>query len=212
MIKNFQKTEFIPLKIVRPRSFRRAQTRARFLTGFTLAETLVSVAIFSIVAGAVYAGYSLNHKAYNTREADAEIVQNGRVILERLSREMRQAREIVGGLPDEEQTATSTIIFEDGHVESTYHYIHYFLDQNNLKREVLGYYFSGDIGKNLLPWNAIPPIGQTLEVEILEEEAIIGEYVSEIKFWGSGLIQISLDLKKQTQDINFRTKIYGRNF
>ncbi len=181
-------------------------------TGFTLAETLIAIAVFGIVTGAVYMGYSLSHKAYIFGEADAEIVQNGRVVLERLSRELRQTRAIVAGLPEEEASATTTILFEDGHIDQAYHYIHYFLDQNDLKREVLGYYFSGDIDRNLIPWNATPPIGQILETEILESPASIGEYVSDIKFWGSRIINVSIDLGKQTQYVNLRTKIYGRNF
>lgn len=180
--------------------------------GFTLAETLIAIAVFLIVAGAVYAGFSLNHKAYKFGEANAELVQNGRVILERISRELRQAREIAGSFPEEEALATSTILFEDGHTEQPYHYINYSADQSNLKRKAVGYYFSGDIDQNLVPWNAVPPAGQTLETKVLEEEATVGEYVVGIKFWGSKLVQVSLDLAKQTKNINFRTSIYGRNF
>lgn len=211
MTENFKKG-FTPFRNFKDKIIPEKNRDVKFLTGFTLAETLIVIAVFGIVTAAVYEGYSLSHRAYKAGETDAEIIQNGRVILERLSREARQAREIVGGLPEEEAMATTTLLFEDGHIAESYHYIHYFLDQNSLNREVLGYYFSGDLDKNLMPWNAAPPVGQTLETEILEAPVVIGEYISEIKFWGSELIDISVDLEKQTKNINFRTKVHGRNF
>jgi prepilin-type N-terminal cleavage/methylation domain-containing protein len=178
---------------------------------FTLPELLVTMAILVIVMGAVYLAYSLNQKAYREGEDTAEITQNGRVIVERFNREIRQAKEIVGSFPESEEEATSTITFEDGHIADPYHYIHYFKTDDTVKREVLGYYFSGDSEETLVPWNAVPPDGQTLETKTLEATKIIGEWVSGLGLWGSEIINIALTLEKSDKTLYLETKIFGRN-
>jgi len=178
---------------------------------FTLVETLVVIVILGLVLGTVYTVYNLSQKAYQEGEKAAELLQNGRVVLERITREIRQAREMVSELSEEEEGATSTIVFEDGHIGDSYHYIHYFQDDNLVKREVIGYYFSGDTEKTLVPWDALPPEGQSLEVQTLEETRIIGEYLADFKIWGSKIISTALILEKQDKTLELRTKIFARN-
>jgi len=182
--------------------------------GFTLTELLVSIVILSIVTGAVYLGYSLNQKAYKESERTAEITQNGRVILERITRELHQAREIATELSEEEPedpiSPVEGIIFEDGHIEDPYNYIHYFKDDEKIKREVIAYYFSENLGV-YVPWDSEPPLGQTLETEIIETSKTVGEYLTVLKFWGTKVINIFLTLEKNTKKIDFRTKVFSRN-
>lgn len=183
-------------------------------SGFTLTELLLSIAILSIITCALYLGYSLSQKAYSESERAAEITQNGRVILERITRELHQAREIVTELLDEEPedlvSPENGIIFEDGHVENPYNYIHYFKEAEKIKREVISYYFSENPGV-YVPWDSEPPFGQTLEVETLEDAKIIGEYLTTLKFWGTNVINIYLTLEKNNKKIDLRTKVFGRN-
>jgi len=179
---------------------------------FTLTELLITITILIIITGAVYLSYNLSQKAYRESEKAAEISQNGRVIIERITREIRQTKEIAGDFPEERESALSEITFEDGHISEPYHYIHYFKTNNTIKREVIGYYFSEDSEKNLQPWNAIPPSGQTLETKILEEAKIIGEWVDNLELWGSKEVNIALTLKKQDKILNLETKVFGRNF
>ena len=180
--------------------------------GFTLIETLITITILVLVLGAIYGVYVLSQKTYQEGERLSEITQNSRVILERLTREIRQAREIVTELPEEELGATSTIMFEDGHILEPYHYIRYFNDDNLIKREVIGFYFSGDVGETLVPWDAEPPSGQILTTQTLEEAQIIGEYVVNLKFFGSELVQITLALKKKNTFLQLSSEVFGRNF
>ena len=180
--------------------------------GFTLIEVSVTMAILSLVLGSIYGVYNLSQKAYTTEENMIEITQNGRVVFERLSREIRQATEIVTELQDEEASATSTIVFEDGHITEPYRYIHYFQDSSLVKREVVGFYFSGDPEETLVPWDAVPPSGQTLLVKNIQEVQIIGEYVTQLKFWGSRVIGIVLDLNKKENNLRLETNVFGRNF
>jgi len=181
--------------------------------GFTLTEMTVVIAIFSLIIATVYLIFALNQRVYLTGEEMAEITQNGRVILERMTREIRQAKEIVTELSDDESEASSIIEFEDGHITTRYHYIRYYRDDNNnILREVVTYCFSDD-GKTCDPselycsWDTDALLAEI----ILEEPRIIGEYVTNLEFWGSGVINIALTLKKRDKSIELETKIFGRN-
>lgn len=188
--------------------------KKRHSNGFTLTELLITIAVFLLIIGAVYSGFLLSHKAYKESELAAELTQNGRVVLERITREIRQAKEIATELSEEEPVEAVSpldgIIFEDGHGDTTYYYIHYYKEDSSLKREVLGYYFSGNPG-TYVPWDAVPPESQTLETETLETSKTVGEYITGIKFWGTRVINISLVLGKKQKTIDFNTKIFGRN-
>lgn len=87
---------------------------------FTLSELLVTITILSLVIGVVYSAYFLSQRAYREGEVAAEITQNGRVILERMVREIRQAKAIAIELSEERAGAISEIIFQDGHLASTF--------------------------------------------------------------------------------------------
>lgn len=184
--------------------------------GFTFTEILIVITIFLLIIGAVYSAYVLSHQAYKEGEARIEVLQNGRVVIERITREIRQTREIVGALPaalDSEipAGASNEIELEDGHISEFYHYIHYFKENNLVKREVRGYYFSGDPEEALVPWNSIPPEGQTLKTKVLEEAKIIGECVADLKFWGLKTLYVYLKLEKGGKSLELREKVFGRN-
>lgn len=180
--------------------------------GFSLVELLITISILVIVTSAIYSGYLLSQKAYRESEASAETTQNGRVIIERISREIRQAREIITDLPATSTEATSTIGFEDGHGTTTYRYIFYYQENNEAQRKVIGYYFSADPEQTLVPWDAVPPLGQTLEIKTLEEPVAVGEWVNNLGFWNSeGLVGLILQLEKNEKIIDLETKVFSRN-
>ena len=182
--------------------------------GFSLGELLVVLAIFIIVVVAIFTFHLMIQRGYRQGESAAEITQNGRVILERITREIRQAREIVTELPDAPDsevppTAVSAIEFEDGHRSEFYYYIHYFKEDNEIKKEVKRYYFSSN-PSDFLPWNATSS-EEDLSSVIIEGPDVIGEYVSNLSFWGSSIINVFLRLEKDGKEVNFKTKIFGRN-
>lgn len=259
-------------------------------SGFSLVEMIVSITIIILIVGAIYSLYVFHQYIYQKGEEAEEILQNGRVIIERLSRELRQTREIVTQLPDvrdnPEFPPPDYILFQDGHlpliveeetaqagtqntislfggaspindyykgmfikiisgpgegeikkiieynattkvatikgswstipqnnsvyrIDTNYYYIRYFKDNNNLKRQVIVYYFSGS-PNFYVPWNAEPPEGETLENQVLEDD-IIGEYVTSLEFWGRPLINIVLTETKGERSLNLYTKVIGRN-
>ena len=260
-----------------------------------MTEVIIVIAVFILIIVVVYSVYALSQNAYSKGERLAEVVQNARVILERASREIRQAREIVTELPDEKIDASSEIQFEDGHtalvfeegdiqagtestvtfsslssdvddyykdmfvkitagaglgqirkitsydgltktaelsedwdtipnatsdfkIDSFFNYIHYYLDEENkyVLREVFAYCISDDeincvSSEGYVSWDMIPPEGQSLLKITLEEALIVGEYVTDLDFWGSGVIGIFLTLEKHEGNAELETKIYGRN-
>lgn len=195
-------------------------------SGFTLTEILIVLTIFLLIVVVLYSSYTLSHRAYREGEKAAETAQNGRVILERITREVRQAKAIVTELADDETGATSTIMFQDGHDISTIHYIRYFREDTDIKRAVVAYYFSADPNTYVV-WNAkdengLPPGGPDSclfndcpncppTCKILEEPRVIGEYVDNLKIWGSPIVNIFLTLKKNDKTLDIKTKILGRN-
>lgn len=179
---------------------------------FTLIEVSVTMAILGLILASIYGVYNLSQKTYIVQENMVEITQNGRVILERLSREIRQATEIITELPQEESSSVGAIIFEDGHIAEPYYYINYFQEGDLIKRRVLGFYFSADPNEILVPWDAIPPFGQTLVEKTIQEAQTIGECAGKLKFWDSGVVNIILDLNKKENNLRLKTSIFGRNF
>jgi len=254
--------------------------------GFTLTELLVVVAVLILVTGIISSIFQLSQKIYRTGEAVAELTQNGRVVLERMMREIRQAKEVVTDLPEEEENTSNEIVFQDGHlstivenglnqgaglktiilessassqndyyektfikiidglgagqireiadyngitkeatirtpwdtvpnigstykIDSSYYYIRYSLSDNEVKRQVIVYYFSGD-SDTYVPWDAAPPQSQTIESAVIQDQAV-GEYVTELNFWGLRVININLSLEKHDKKIELETKVFMRN-
>ena len=80
--------------------------------GFTLIEIIVVSAIFCILMTVVYSVYLFQQRAYISGESSAEIIQNGRVVSERITRELRQAKKVISELP------ASEIRIQDGHLSA----------------------------------------------------------------------------------------------
>lgn len=83
---------------------------------FTLTEMIVSITILVLLIGAIYSLYSMHQYYYQKGEESEEVLQNGRVIIERISRELRQSKEIATQLPDTRDNPPDNIFFQDGHI------------------------------------------------------------------------------------------------
>lgn len=262
--------------------------------GFTLVEVIVVTAIFIIIIGVIYSIILYSQQSYAVGKNVAEIIQNGRVLIERMSREIRQAKKIITLLPEEEINPPSEIKFQDGHlmeileedqaqggsnntiilslnaqnkndyykdffikitagsgseqirkiidydgisrtaqvdqdwsispnvtsfykIDSSFYYIHYYRDtNNNILREVTTCCFSENSSTCVSPeiyvsCIATPPENQTLLEIDLESSRVIGEYVSNLEFYGSRVINIFMELNIKKQSIPLETKVFGRN-
>lgn len=182
--------------------------------GFTLPEIMISLTIFVMVILITGSIYSLAQKSYKKSSDLAELTQNNRVYLDRLSRELRQSVNIITTLPptddDPANPPADQIIFQDGHDSSLITYIRYYLNGTDLMREHSAYYFDTDPA-TYVAYNSLDQNGQPARVTILENR-VIGEYFNQIKFWGSnGLINTYLKLTKNTNSFEIETSAYSRN-
>ena len=180
--------------------------------GFTLLEVIVSISLFVVIILIVNSMYSISQRVYNKSSDEAELVQNARVCLDRISREIRQSVNIITDMPS---TPTSTpaeeIFFQDGHDIDQITYIYYYLDGSDLVRQHRAYEFPAESGVYV-------PIGSVDEFDdspdkIILKDRIVGQYFDALEFWGeNGWVNISIDLSKNQDFLNVDTSVYSRNF
>lgn len=183
-------------------------------SGFTVVEIVVSLTIATIIFLLVSSAYVISQQAYNQTDTKAELTQNGRVILDRMTREIRQARRISTNLPTDTSSPDdlpNEIKFLDGHDISFKHYIRYYQSSTELKRQVIVYYFPASTTYYVLETDTDkdpphdPPISSTTE------DKVVGEFVDDIEFWGDGLVNINLYLSKNNISQIIYTAVFGRN-
>lgn len=174
--------------------------------GFSVLEVVVGLLITLLLLLATYSVFILSQRTEKPIVNKAEITQNQRAILDRMSRELRQAVSIINTLPSNE------IQFQDGHgviAEDPVQYIRYHLSDTNLYREVLYYYFITDPSTHVyydeVDINGNPPLST------ITEDRLIGEYVSSLTFSGNGTINISIDFTKNGQTLTITTDVSPRN-
>lgn len=196
-------------------------------TGFSLIEVLITITVFLSVSLAIFNIYIFGQRFYTTGETQAELLQNGRIILERITREIRQTEEVVSPLPSEpdnqENPPLAEIEFQDGHspspyehLNSDYYYIRYYLSTSTHRvyRQYRVYCFDPcSICNSYFRWNdSRIEGGQTIYPQPCNlEEKIIGEYVSGLEIWGVKLIGTLLNLEDKNETLELRTKVFGRN-
>ena len=194
---------------------------------FTLVEILITITVFILISIAIFNILFFSQRFTGKGNIRAELLQNGRIILERTAREIRQAQEIVTPLPQVENNPDSPppseIEFQDGHTPSPYeelgsdyYYTRHYLSTTTgeLYRQYRVYCFDPcSTCNSYFRWNDTKiedsQVIQTHPCNL--EEKIIGEYVNDLKFWGAGIIEISMTLEKGDESLDFQTKIFGRN-
>ncbi|MFC1612941.1 PilW family protein [Patescibacteria group bacterium] len=198
MIKNFKKQKgFTPLD-------------NKHLTGFTLAELMIVLGITLLVFILLINTYILSQRAYIKSSNRYEIVQNSRVFIDRISRELRQSPELVTILPETIAGAPFEIIFQDGHNGTIIKYIKYYLINSDLYRQISHYSFPEN-PTIFVQWNSENGFGES-PVETIETDEIIGEYVDSLIFYGiNNLINIEAVFSKHGENINIYTQVAGRN-
>ncbi|MFH1326148.1 MAG: prepilin-type N-terminal cleavage/methylation domain-containing protein [Candidatus Falkowbacteria bacterium] len=182
--------------------------------GFTLIEILVSISLFVVVVVITSSVYTLAQRTYRSSGADSELWQNARVVLDRMSREIRQAEGLISALPavkdDPLNPPLTEIEFQDGHDLTEIKYIKYYLDNNEIKRQLIVYYFDTDPDTYVF-WNSLDSF-DNLPQQLILEDQLVGEYFSVLSLWGpTNLINIEVSLEKDGQQIELLTAAYGRN-
>ncbi len=179
--------------------------------GFTMTELLVAITISLLILLIVSSTFILNQKVFRKSNLKSELIQNARITIDLMDREIRQAKEITTALPIDNSNPALTpheIQFEDGHTTSQIQYIRYYLHGTELKRQVIIYYFDSDPA-TYVHWNDIDAFGSPDQNTL--EEKTIGENFSNINFFGNGNVNIELYLEKQTESIELDSVINPRN-
>ena len=181
----------------------------RYLKGFTMMETLLAVGIGTTVIAVAGSIYFMGVKTYRMKNLSAELVQNGRIAIDRMSREIRQTSEIAVTLPaDEEESLPDEIIFRNGQTEDI-SYLRYYLNDGNLKREERFYYFESDPEKSHVICGAIGESGESPKWDTVKDQ-IVAENLSNLGFFGEPLVHIRLVLSKLNVNLYLATAVLGR--
>lgn len=179
----------------------------KFTFGFTILELIGSISIFLIVILMVGSIYLLAQRSYNHGAAQNELIQNARVCLDRLSRELRQAAELVTDI----SATTTEIFFQDGHDDNEITYVKYFLSSNEFYRDNIVFYFPADPDVYVY-YNSVDGFGNPAASTTLSSR-IVGEYFNSLEFIGdNGLINIQAILQKNQVDLEIATKAHIRNY
>ena len=151
--------------------------------------------------------FILAQRTYTKGTNQNELTQNARVCFDRLSRELRQAEELITDV----SATTSEIFFQDGHNSDEISYIKYNLENEQLYRTHKAYYFPADPSIYVYH-SSIDEFGTPAASTTLSSR-VIGEYFSNINFQGDdGLINIIINLSKANVDLQISSKVYIRNY
>lgn len=176
--------------------------------GFTLTELLIAIVISLLIFLIVSSTFILNQRVFRKSNIKAELAQNARISIDLMTREIRQAKTFVTTVPSNEASAVHEIEFEDGHTDYQIQYIRYYLEDTNLKRQIIVYYF--DTSPSVyVRYNDVDAFGGPTQ-EILEDR-IISENISNINFYGNGNLEVDLTLTKSTEQVEMKSTINPRN-
>lgn len=182
--------------------------------GFTLIEVVIALTIAALLFLAAASVHVVSQSAYRSANNKAELSQNGRVLLDRLARELRQTPDLVTPLPstnNEPEILPNEIIFQDGHDSSQVTYIRYYLDGAEAKRQIIGYILEGAVEPYVYQYqSAVDQFGQPA-IPLILEDKLAAENLSDMEFWGGPLVNINLYLSRGSQTGIINTSIFGRN-
>ena len=149
--------------------------------GFTLIELVISLGLSSIFIVLVYQFLIVNQQFFSSRKGVVEVVQNGRIAMDRMTRELRESETVTTcSFP------SSEIEFEETQTGET---IRYHLTGMNLMRE------------------RKTPSGQTIEDEVLARFVQSIQFSGNCLT----LIEISLTVSDNNQSVPLYSKVFRRN-
>lgn len=181
--------------------------------GFTLSEIVVVVTLSVLLFSSLYAVYITSFQSYRRNVNRAELDQNARISLERITRDLRQTNDIVTTIPPTDtdilNPPPSHILFQDGHDTTKIQYIEYSLINGDLTREVIHYYFSTDTA-TWVAWDALDQFNNP-PLESIDETVIKANSIQSLQFFGSPTISIKLTVANSDTDLLYQTQTLGRN-
>ena len=138
-------------------------------------------------------------------------MQNPKIITYLMAREVRQAVSIVTVLPPDNSDPAAVaheLQFEDGHIIDQIQYVRYYLDGTDLRRQMIVYYFE-TAPAAYVHWDDTDPFGPPESLAL--EDKLIGEFFSQIDFYGDEEITADLILEKNDKQIEMTVSVQPRN-
>ena len=176
--------------------------------GFTLIEIIASIAVLIVLVMLIGDIFISSNNLQAEKTNLAELIQNSRVALDRISREARQAAALVTDISS--TTPSNEIEFQDGHDLSEISYIKYSLSGTNLIRDKIFYYFPADTSTYVYE-GSVDSFGNPPTSTSTAQ--VVGEYFDSIDLINNnGLLNIELNLSKASTDFNIVTDVYIRNW
>jgi len=177
--------------------------------GMNIIEVVLVLALSLMIFIIVWNIYNITQKSYKNSTDREELVQNARIIMDRISREIRQTDDITTTLPIINDHSIHEIKFHNSHNDAQIEYIRYYLDSNELHREISHYYFSS-APETYVTWDmtegGLPPQMHT------DSDQLVGEFISQLDFSGSnGLVDIALILTNNNKQISLTYQVLSRN-
>jgi type II secretory pathway pseudopilin PulG len=186
---------------------------------YTIIELLVAILISAILLAATVSTYGLFRRSINADQARASLSQNGRVAMDRITRELRLTPEILTTLPtspsDTSVPEPNSIEFEDGYVASTdpsyltYH--RYYLNGTTLEEDIKQYYFASApsvrVDAKSVDSSGNAPISSVISTQAIAQEVAL------FALYGSKPLQVYItttDLPSG-QSYPLRTDVTPRN-
>lgn len=184
--------------------------------GFTLVELILAASIASVLAGLTAASYIAIQRLVVRGQDDLVAAQTARVIIDRVSRDLRQAETVVNLIPPDSASGLTTLEFEDGHEVDPAGptYITYSLEGTTVRRNRHYYYLQSNPGQRL-PYNAgVVGQGGFSVSEVTGENYLIADGVSDLRFYGSSsLVEIdtTITVNATTTPQSYHSAVAKRN-
>jgi len=184
--------------------------------GFTLSELVIAAAIASILAGLTAASYISIQRLVARGQDDLLAASTARVIIDRVSRDLRQALVVVDSIPPDAADGLTSLEFEDGHDVDPAGptYITYSLDGTDVRRNRHYYYLTSSPNQRL-PYNAgVVGQGGFAVASLSGEDYIIADRVSDLRFYGSSslvYIDTSITVNAVSNDQSYHSAVAKRN-
>lgn len=174
---------------------------------FTLIEVLLAATLSVGLVGIAGSSYLQSERVAAIEADELAVAQNARVLIDRLSRDVRQTTEFAFTLPETVADGASSVEFVDGHepsIDGPY-YLRYELQDGQVWRR-RHYYYRGSQPGTRLPFSQGETVyeegeegGDTALYRHETEAVVIAESVADLKFWGTANL-LSVDVWLQRAD------------
>ena len=179
-------------------------------SGFTLIEVLLATTLSVGLIGLAGTAYVQSQRLTVAQADELTVAQNARVLVDRVSRDVRQTTEFTATLPDNSLEGADSIEFVDGHEpdESGPYYLQYELADGQIWRRRLYYYRPSQptVRVSYNPSEVLYEEGAGAPdnglVRHVDESIAVADGVQQLSFWGSAsLLRIDVWLKQGNSDV-----------